>query len=97
MKTRPGTLMTSAAVVLVTLATAGTLAAQAGPQRQSRFILKDLGTLGGPYSSVAWEPHPLNDEGTVAGIADTLARTPSTPIASPTASSHTRSCGATEF
>ena len=96
MKTRLGTLVSPAAIALAVLSAAGTLAAQARPERQSRFILKDLGTLGGPDSYVTFTPHPLNGSGTVVGIAETAAQDPFTPIAFSTdASRITRSSGAT--
>ena len=94
MKTRLGTLVNPATIAMAVLSTAATLAAQAGPERQSRFILEDLGSLGGPASYVTFTPHPLNGSGTVVGIGDTASPDPFDPIASSTAPRCTRSGGA---
>ncbi len=45
----------------------------------SRYILKDLGTAGGPNSYLQDTPRPVNNEGTVVGIADTSIPDPFDP------------------
>ena len=45
----------------------------------SRYILKDLGTAGGPNSYVKDTPRPVNNEGMVAGIGDTPIPDPFDP------------------
>jgi probable HAF family extracellular repeat protein len=47
---------------------------------ESRYILKDLGTAGGPNSYVADVTEPLNNERTVVGIADTRFADPFDPF-----------------
>lgn len=44
-----------------------------------RYILKDLGTLGGPASSVGFFAKVLNNRGTVVGNADTSTPDPFAP------------------
>lgn len=79
MNRRLGILVTVAASVGV-LAGAAQLMAQAGSERRSRYIVKDLGTFGGPFSAVSFTPHPLNDGGTVTGLADTAVPDPFDPF-----------------
>jgi len=62
-------------VLLAAVAVSAPLAAHAQTARQSgeesRYILKDLGTLGGPGSGVNGNTVVLNNQGTVVGGADT--------------------------
>lgn len=68
--------------VFVALAIPVSLAAQDNPSRDHKpmhrkYRLIDLGTFGGPNSQVNGGPPPMiNNEGTVAGIADTSAPCP---------------------
>jgi probable HAF family extracellular repeat protein len=72
------------AVLLTALAVATPLAAQEHPARHSgndsRYILKDLGTAGGPNSYVQDVTNPVNNERTVVGIADTALPDPFDPF-----------------
>jgi probable HAF family extracellular repeat protein len=46
----------------------------------SRYILKDMGTAGGPNSYIQDTPRPVNRKGAVTGIADTTASDPFDPL-----------------
>jgi probable HAF family extracellular repeat protein len=76
MKKRLGTRI---AALLSLLAVPALLAAQEHPAKHSRYILKDLGTFGGPNSFLGFTPRPLNNEGTVVGTADTPIHDPFDP------------------
>lgn len=45
----------------------------------SRYVLEDLGTAGGPNSYLHDTPKPVNNEGTVVGISDTSIPDPFDP------------------
>jgi len=72
------------AVLLTALAVATPLVAQDLAARhfatESRYILKDLGTAGGPNSYLADVPDPLNNQSAVVGIADTPLLDPFDPF-----------------
>ena len=59
-----------AAAILASLAMPALLAAQGHPAQSTRYTLVDLGTFGGPNSFVIGST-PINERGTVAGVADT--------------------------
>jgi hypothetical protein len=73
----------SAIALLVALAIPVSLAAQEHPTKHHQYKLVDIGTFGGPNSSV--NPNFLtqagnrviSDQGTVAGVGDTSAARPS--------------------
>jgi hypothetical protein len=74
-------------VVLPALARPVGLAGQANPSqhkpKQHKYKLIDLGTLGGQNSQVNGGPPPmLNNEGTVAGMADTSSCVPTSLLLS---------------
>ena len=82
-------------VAAVTLITVGTFPATLGAQVQSeasqtrRYILIDMGTLGGPNSyvygadySLAPGAHPLNKHGVLVGQADTAVNDPNVRVRS---------------
>jgi uncharacterized membrane protein len=70
-------MLVAAIASLVTVAIPVSLAAQEHPTKHRAYHLIDLGTLGGPNSSVnGFVPPMLNNKGVVAGTADT-----STPCA----------------
>jgi probable HAF family extracellular repeat protein len=75
---------TQCAALLTVLAIATPVTAQEQTARQSgadsRYILKDLGTAGGPNSYVQDTPRPENRNGVVVGIADTTASDPFAPF-----------------
>lgn len=54
-------------------------AERSGTARHKRYILKDLGTLGGPGSSVGFFAKVLNNQGMVVGNADTSVPDPFAP------------------
>jgi probable HAF family extracellular repeat protein len=62
---------TTLAVLLAVLAIGTPLAAQEHKHKHSRYILKDLGTLGGSYSQVNVLSVVINEKGTVVGGSDT--------------------------
>ena len=47
--------------------------------RHRRYILRDLGTFGGPHSTVSFFAKILNNRGEVAGDADTSTPDPFAP------------------
>jgi len=85
MKYRKSIRMAAHCMAMLTVVTAATpLAAQEQTARHSgadsRYILKDLGTAGGPNSYVADVTDPFNSEHTVVGIADTPFPDPFDPF-----------------
>jgi probable HAF family extracellular repeat protein len=64
--------------LLVALAVPVSLAAQEHPTQQHKFILVDMGTLGGPGSHIGG-PQFINDRGMFAGYADTSIPDPFNP------------------
>ena len=73
-----------AAMTLLTVAVAMRLAAQARPRsegkEQLRYRLVDIGTFGGPNSGNNGESTVMNDQGDVAGFADTTTADPFAPF-----------------
>jgi probable HAF family extracellular repeat protein len=67
------------AALLVLLALPVLLEAQDRPAMHSRYVLKDLGTFGGPNSFVNFTTNPMNVDATVVGIADTSIPDPFDP------------------
>ena len=75
---------TQCAALLTVLAVATPVAAQEQTATQSgeesRYILQDLDTAGGPNSYVQDTPRPVNSRRVVVGIADTTASDPFAPF-----------------
>jgi hypothetical protein len=68
---RSANLMGITLAALFAIALATPLAAQQQTKKNSRYILKDLGTLGGSYSQVNTFSAVINEKGTVVGSSDT--------------------------